>query len=208
MNIGIIGSGMIGGTTARLFARNGHSVVISNRRGPASIAGLVAEIGSNACAASVEDAAKSAEVVLIAIPFGEYRDVPAKPLAGKIVVDAMNYYQQRDGRIDFGGLSSTELVARRLVDARLVKAFNTMYFQTLASEGRTDKPIEERLALFIAGDNEEAKAVIARLIEEIGFAPIDTGGLHDGGLLQQPGSRIYNRPMTAPEARTALASTR
>jgi 8-hydroxy-5-deazaflavin:NADPH oxidoreductase len=208
MNIGILGSGMIGATAARLFAQQGHAVAISNRRGPASLAGLVAEIGPHARAATVDEAAAFGEAVLLAIPFGEYQTIPAAPLAGKIAIDAMNYYPQRDGSIDFAGRSSSELVASHLADARVVKAFNTMYFKLLGEEGSPAKPLDERFALFVAGDDAEAKAVVERLIEETGFAAIDTGTLHDGGLRQQPGSPIYNHPLRAPEARAAVAKLR
>lgn len=170
MNICIIGSGMIGGTAARLFAQCGHSVAVSNRRGAESMAGLLSGIGKSGRSASIQEAADFGEVVLIAIPFGQYRTLPTAPLAGKIVIDAMNYYPQRDGKIDLGEPGSSELVARHLTGARVVKAFNTMYFQTLAREGHTDKPVEERLALFVAGDSSEAKAVVAGLIEAACFS--------------------------------------
>jgi predicted dinucleotide-binding enzyme len=205
MNIGIIGSGMIGGATARLFARAGHTVAISNSRGPASLAGLVAEIGPNAHAATVEEAADFGEVVLVAIPYGAYASLPADRLAGKIVIDAMNYYPQRDQGLDLHGRTSSELVAEHLPGARLVKAFNTLYFKILESEGRPDAPIDARLAVFLAGDDAAAKTVVAGLIAELGFAPIDTGSLREGGARQQPGSPIYNRPLTGAEARRALA---
>ena len=205
MNIGIIGSGMIGATAARLFVRAGHHVAISNSRGPTSLTSLVQSLGAKAHAASTEEAASFGEVVLVAIPFGKYETIPGKPLQGKVVVDAMNYYAQRDGRIEFGDSTSTELLGRHLPGARLVKAFNTMYYQTLAAKGQPEAPVEDRLALFVAGDDGGAKAIVSRLIEEIGFAPVDTGSLHDGGLLQQPGSRIYNHPMTGREARAALS---
>jgi 8-hydroxy-5-deazaflavin:NADPH oxidoreductase len=206
MKIGIIGSGNIGASAARLFADAGHEVAISNSRGPESLASLVEEIGANAHAATVEDAASFGEVVLVAIPFWRYESLPSGPLSGKIVVDAMNYYPGRDGRIDFGNLTSSELLARRLPDARVVKAFNTMYYETLRTEG--DRSGGDRLVLFIAGDDEEAKAVVSRLIEEIGFEPVDTGFLGDGGRKQQPGSPIYNNPMTAEQARETLAGLR
>ena len=146
--------------------------------------------------------------MLLAIPLGQYTTLPADRLRGKIVVDAMNYYRQRDGQLPLDGLTSSELVARHLAGARVVKAFNTMYFQTLASEGNPSAPVDERLALFLAGDDAAAKAVVARLIEEIGFAPIDTGTLHEGGRRQQPGSDIYNTPLTGAEARAALGERR
>lgn len=205
MNIGIIGSGKIGATAARLFVRAGHQVAISNSRGPATLAPLVEGLGAKARAASTEEAASFGEVVLVAIPFGKYQTIPGKPLQGKVVVDAMNYYAQHDGRIEFGDSTSTELFGRHLPGARVVKAFNTMYYETLATKGQREGPVEDRLALFVAGDDAGAKAIVSRLIEEIGFAPVDTGSLHDGGLLQQPGSRIYNHPMTGREARATLS---
>lgn len=208
MNIGIIGAGKIGATAAQLFVRAGHHVAISNSRGPAALASLVEDLGAKARAVSTEEAASFGEVVLVAIPFGKYQTIPGKPLEGKVVVDAMNYYSQRDGRIEFGDSTSTELVAQHLRGARVVKALNTMYYETLATKGRQETPLEDRLALFVAGDDVNAKAIVSRLIEEIGFAPVDTGSLHDGGRLQQPGSRIYNHPMTAREARIALSGLR
>lgn len=203
MNIGIIGAGNIGATAARLFAEAGHGVAISNSRGPGSLEGLVAEIGPNARAATVEDAALFGEVVLVAIPYGRHETLPAAELDGKVVIEATNYYEGRDGLIGFGGLTSSELVARYLSGARLVKVFNTMYYETLASAG--SKSYEDRLALFVAGDDADAKTVVSRLIDEIGFAPVDTGTLRGGGWVQQPGSSIYNNPMTDEQARETLA---
>ena len=205
MRIGIIGSGNIGSTAARLLGRAGHEVAISNSRGPETLQELVQEIGPNARAATAEEAAGFGEVVLEAIPFGRYEELPVEPLAGKVVVDAANYYPQRDGEIGLGDLTHSEAVARHLPGARVVKAFNTMYYETLASEGRPGAPAEERLVLFVAGDDEEAKATVSQLIEEIGFAPVNTGSLREGGRKQQPGSAIYNEPMTPPRAREALA---
>jgi predicted dinucleotide-binding enzyme len=208
MNIGIVGSGNIGATAARIFANVGHDVAVSNSRGPESLVPLVEEIGSNARAATVEEAADFGDVVLVAMPFFAYEVLPADRLAGKVVVDAMNYYERRDGRIDFNGLTSSEVVAQHLPNSRLVKAFNTMHYQTLRTEGRPSAPMEERLVLFVAGYDEEAKAVVSRLIEEIGFAPVDTGSLRDGGRKQEPGSPIYNVPMTVGRAREELAGMR
>jgi predicted dinucleotide-binding enzyme len=204
MNVGIVGSGKIGATAARLFAKAGHEVAVSNSRGPESLASLVEEIGPRARAATVEEAADFGEVVLVAMPFFAYETLPADRLSGKVVVDAMNYYAGRDGEINFNGLSSTEAVARHLPDSRLVKAFNTMYYETLRTEGRPSAPEEERLVLFVAGDDGEAKALVSQLIEEIGFAPVDSGSLSDGRK-QEPGSPIYNVPMKPEQARETLA---
>ena len=211
MKIGIIGSGNIGATTARLFAGAGHDVTIANSRGPESLAELVGDLGPNAQAATVEDAARASDVVLIAIPLRAYPDLPAEAFAGKIVIDANNYYPQRDGQIpelDREETTSSELLARHLTGARIVKSFNTMNFRPLGSDGRPDAPRAERLAIYLAGDDEGAKEIVAGLIDEVGFAPVDTGSLHEGGVRQQPGSPIYNNPMLAEEAEAAVTSRR
>lgn len=188
MQIGIIGSGSIGSTAARLLASVGHDVALSNSRGPDTLRDLVADIGPWATAATVEGAADFGEVVLVAVPFGAYETLPSEALAGKIVVDATNYYQGRDGTIDFGGLASSELLARALPGARVVKAFNTLNAGDLGVRGDDSVPLEDRLALFVAGDDTDAKAVVSGLIEEVGFAPVDTGSLAQSRR-QEPGSR-------------------
>ena len=211
MKIGIVGSGNIGATTARLFAAAGHDVTIANSRGPESLAELVGDLGPNAQAATVEDAARASDVVLIAIPLRAYPDLPAEAFAGKVVIDANNYYPQRDGQIpelDREETTSSELLARHLAGARIVKSFNTMNFRPLGSDGRPDAPRAERLAMYLAGDDEGAKEIVAGLIDEVGFAPVDTGSLHEGGVRQQPGSPIYNNPMPAEEAEAAVTSRR
>jgi len=150
----------------------------------------------------VDDAADFGEVVLVAIPFFAYEALPADRLSGKIVVDATNYYPGRDGSLDFGGLTSSEVISGHLSGARLVKGFNTMYYETLATAGKESE--EDRLVLFVAGDDDEAKTTVSQLIRKIGFAPVDTGTLRDGGRRQEPDSSIYNAPMTEERAREAL----
>jgi len=211
MKIGIIGSGNIGATTARLLAEAGHDVTIANSRGPESLTEVVSEIGPRATAGTVEDAARAGDVVVVAVPLRAYPDLPAEAFAGKIVVDANNYYPQRDGQIpelDREETTSSELLARHLTGARIVKSFNTMNFRPLGSDGRPDAPRAERLAIYLAGDDEGAKEIVAGLIDEVGFAPVDTGSLHEGGARQQPGSPIYNNPMPAEEAEAAVTSRR
>ncbi len=203
MNIGIIGAGNIGANAARLFADAGHRVAISNSRGPESLSSLVEEIGANASAVSVEEAAGFGEVVLVAIPFGRYETLPAAALADKLVIDATNYYPGRDGQLDLGGRTSSEVMSGHLPLARVVKAFNTMYYETLRTRG--SQSYEDRLVLFVAGDDVEAKAVVSGLVDEIGFAPVDTGSLRDGGGKQELGSPIYNEPMSDERAREILS---
>jgi predicted dinucleotide-binding enzyme len=193
VRIGIIGSGHIGATAARLFVDAGHEVALANSRTPESLKEVVAEVGERARAATVEGAASFGEVVLVAIPFQRYRKLPAGPLRGKVVIDAMNYYPSRDGNfpeLDSDATTSSELLAAHLPDARVVKAFNTMQWQLLRDRGKMDTR-DGRLVLFVAGDDGEAKATTARLIEEIGFAAVDTGSLGEGGRRQQAGSPIY-----------------
>ncbi len=207
MRIGIIGSGMIGSTAARLLVAAGHDVAIANTRGPQSLAGLKGELGDRLLPSAVDEAAAFGDVVLIAVPVRAVGDLPAGAFAGKIVVDANNYYPQRDGHIaalDNGDLTSTELLARHLAGARVVKAFNTMTYMTLARSGDPAKASNDRLALFLAGDDVAAKQTVAGLIDELGFAGVDTGGLADGGRLQQPGSPVYGKDLSGAQARAAL----
>jgi predicted dinucleotide-binding enzyme len=209
MKIGIIGAGNIGATAARLFVDAGHEVAISNSRGPQTLDSLVEELGDNATAGSVEQARDFGDVVLIAIPFGKYADLPIEGWEDKIVIDANNYYPERDGHFDVlddDSTTSSELLERHLSGARLVKGFNTIWFEHLRTQGDKKLPLDERRAIFIAGDDSEAKAVVSRLIEDIGFAAVDTGFLAEGARTQQPGAAIYNREMTAAEAAKAVAA--
>jgi 8-hydroxy-5-deazaflavin:NADPH oxidoreductase len=204
VNIGVIGSGNIGGTAAKLFAAAGHRVAVSNSRGPETLRDLVEEIGPNAHAATVEEAAEFGDVVMEAIPFGLYESLPAEKLSGKVFVTASNYYPERDGEMDLGGMASSELVQRHLPEARVVKAFNTIYYERLRDNGRPDAPLEDREVVFLAGDDEEAKRVVSGLIEDIGFAPVDTGTLAESRN-QEPGSPVYNVQMGPEKARETLA---
>jgi predicted dinucleotide-binding enzyme len=200
MKIGIIGAGMIGATSARLFADAGHDVAVSNSRGPATLKALIDEIGSRARALTVDDAARFGDVVLLAVPWRKPGALPsADTVAGKVVIDAMNPYSEGGGLEDLAGLTSSEHTRQRLPGARLVKAFNTIWYRHLAANGRKDLPVAKRHAIFVSGDDEAAKQVVKQLIEAIGFGPVDLGSLAEGGRRQQPGSAIYNRPMTVEE---------
>lgn len=209
MKIGIIGAGLIGGSAARLFAEAGHEVALANSRGPETLTDLVEEIGARAQAATVEEAARFGDVVLVSIPLGRYRELPAEAFAGKIVIDANNYYPERDGQIDeleSDEKTSSELLAEHLKEARVVKGFNTIWYEHLRTQGRRDLPLDERRAIFIAGDDREARETVARLIEDIGFAAVETGKLRDGGFAQQPNTALYNRNLTASEARAIMSA--
>ena len=212
MKIGILGAGHIGATAARLFARAGHEVAFSNSRGPASLASLVEEINREAGAERVhatvaQEAAAFGDVILLAVPWRTKEAWPAPgAVRGKIVIDAMNPYTATGGIMDLGSSTSSEEVAQRLPGTRLVKAFNTIYWEHLAGQARADLPLAKRRAIFLAGDDVEAKRVVSRLIEEIGFAPVHTGTLREGGRSQQPGTPVYNRNLTQEEAVGILAA--
>ena len=203
MKIGIIGSGNIGGTLARLWARAGHQVMVSNSRGPESLRDFVAEIGGQA--GTVDEAARFGDVVLLATPWRSFEALPSPDaVAGKIVIDAMNPYTDAGGLFDLGDSSSSEETAKRLLGARVVKAFNTIWVRHLEANGRPHAPVDERHAVFVAGDDAEAKAVVFRLIEDIGFGPVDTGSLRDGKR-QEPNTNLYNQVITAGEGKRRVA---
>ena len=206
MKIGIVGAGNIGATAAKLFVEAGHEVAIANSRSAEPLTDTAAETGASAM--NLEDAARFGEVVLVAIPLGKYQTLPAEAFAGKIVIDANNYYPERDGQIaalDENSMTSSELLAAHLQGARVVKAFNTIYYVHLAEQGDRNLPLEERRAIFVAGDDANAKKTVSALIEEIGFAPFDTGNLRDGGLTQEPGTALYNVELKPNDAHALLS---
>lgn len=206
MKIGIIGSGRIGGTLARLLTQAGHEVGLSHAHGTGTLRDEVTAMGANACAMTVEEAARFGDVVVAAIPFGSFRDVPVDALRDKVVVDAMNYYPQRDGHIpdlDRHVSTSSELFQRHLSGARVVKAFNTIRFDVLANEGQP--PGEQRVAIPVAGDDEGAKGVVMGLIDEIGFDPVDAGGLAGSDRLE-PGAPAYAAHADVEETRRLLVA--
>lgn len=203
MRIGVIGTGRIGATAAGHFVDAGHEVRLANSRGPESLTDLVADLGPRASAGTPAEAGRFGEVVLEAIPFAAYRDLPADALADRTVMSAANYWPDRDGDVDFGGHSHTELVADHLDGSRVVKSFNTMVWENLRDEARPGAPLDDRLALYVASDHPEAKATVADLIAQVGFAPVDVGSLSDGEQIQ-PGSPVFNEPLTPAEARSRL----
>ncbi len=209
MKIGIIGAGHIGATAARLFIKAGHEVALSNSRGPESLQILAQELGPSAHVLTVDEAARYGDIVLLAVPWARPEALPTPDaVAGKVVIDAMNPYNA-DGSIqNLSPSTSSGETAKRLPRARLVKAFNTIWFEHLAENGNNSQPVEQRHAIFVAGDDDEAKNVVTRLIEQIGFAPVDTGSLHDGGKSQEPNTSLYNRTLTGAEAQREVAQLR
>jgi 8-hydroxy-5-deazaflavin:NADPH oxidoreductase len=189
---GFIGSGNIGSTVARLAVAAGYDVVMSNRRGPETLGGLVAELGPRARAATPEEAAAAGDVVVVTIPFKDLEDVPVEPLRGKLVLDTMNYYPQRDGQIavlDDASSTSSELLQAHLPESHVVKAFNNITAVHLGSLARPTGSTD-RSALAVAGDDPDAKARAAALLDEIGYDTVDLGPLAEGRRIQ-PGTAAY-----------------
>jgi predicted dinucleotide-binding enzyme len=176
---GFIGSGNIGSTVARLAVGAGHDVVLSNSRGPDTLADLVAGLGPRARAATAQEAAEAGDVVVVTIPLRNYEQVPVEPLQGKIVIDTMNYYPQRDGHIaalDEETTTTSELLQAHLPQSHVVKAFNNIFFQHLAALARPHGA-PDRSALAIAGDDDAAKARVRDLLDAIGYDTVDLGPL-------------------------------
>jgi 8-hydroxy-5-deazaflavin:NADPH oxidoreductase len=193
--VGIIGSGMIGGTVARLSVAAGHRVVLSNSRGPETLQELVAELGSLATAATAGQAAEAGDLVVVSVPVKAFAEIPAKPLAGKPVLDTGNYYPQRDGQLeelDTGALTSSGLLQRYLPDAHVVKVFNNIYFKHLQSLARPSGA-DDRTALPIAGDDEAAKQQVIAYLDSIGYDAVDAGPVAESWR-QEPGTPAYGTP--------------
>ena len=208
MNIGIIGAGNIGGNLTRRFQELGHKVFVANSRGPESLSDLAAETG--ATPVTVGEAARSGDVVIVTIPMKNIPDLPRDLFAGVsdevVVVDTGNYYpQQRDGRIAGieDGMIESRWVSQQL-GRPVVKAFNNIYAEHLLKLG---KPAGSpgRIALPVAGDDERAKSIVLKLVDELGFDGVDAGGLDDSWR-QQPATPVYAADFDAAGVRRALAS--
>ena len=162
-------------------------MVMSNSRGPETLADLIAELGPNARAATAEEAAASGDVVVVTIPLKNFGDVPVDALRDKLVIDTMNYYPERDGRIaalDDESTTTSELLQGHLPESQVVKAFNNIYFGHLAALARP-KGSADRSALAIAGNDAHAKAAVTELLDEIGYDSVDLGPLAEGWRTQR-----------------------
>jgi predicted dinucleotide-binding enzyme len=210
MKIGIIGAGNIGSTLTRRFTALGHDVTVANSRGPETLAGLAAETGATAL--PVTEAVKDRAVVIVTIPQKEIPNLPAGLFRGAdermVVVDTGNYYpRQRDGRIDGieAGMTESRWVAQQL-GRPVVKAFNTIYAKHLLELGQPPGT-PGRIALPVAGDDEAAKAIVLRLVDELGFDAVDAGSL-DESWRQQPGTPVYGTDLDAAGLRRGLSEAK
>ena len=185
--IGLVGSGEIGSSVARAALDHGYEVVISNSRGPESLTGLVGDLGPQARAGTTADAVRAGDLVLVAIPLKNIFDLDPAPFTGKIVIDADNYYPQRDGQIpalDDESTTTSELLQAHLPKAKVVKAFNHIVAAEILS---TAQPagLPGRRALVVAGDDQAAKDQVAAFIDAIGFDVLDLGQLSEGWRIQR-----------------------
>jgi predicted dinucleotide-binding enzyme len=215
--VGIIGAGKVGGTVARLAVEAGYDVVLSNSRTPKTLNDQVAALGERARAGTPVDAANAGDIVVVSVPLRAYPTLPVEPLIGKTVLDTCNYYPQRDGQIavlDNGSATSSELVAKHLIGAHVVKALNNIQAAHLGSLARPSGA-PDRSALPIAGDNPSAKATAAAFLDSIGYDTVDAGPLDAGGRQFSVGTPAYvapygdgdGRPADADTIRSALAAS-
>ena len=204
--VGIIGAGHIGSTLARGLVDRGYTVVISNSRGPESLTALVDDLGPNASAATVTDAAASGDVVIVTVPLKAYRAVPVAPLAGKIVLDTNNYYWERDGRIaelDDKQTTTTGLLQEHLPESKVVKAFNHIGSGEILTTG-SPAGTDGRRALATASDHSDAAAFVTDLYDEFGFDTVDIGSVAESWRVERD-QPAYVVRQTKPELEANLA---
>lgn len=204
MNIGIIGAGFIGRGVAELAVKAGHSVMLSNSRGPESIFSTLHSL--KCLGGTAEQAAAFGDLVLVAIPFNQLKTLPAAALQGKVVMDANNYYPQRDGRypqLDNHQTTTSEMFAQIVPGAKVVKAFNAIYARDLLSDARAPGAADRR-ALPIAGDDAQAKQRVAEFLHQIGFDVVDAGALAQGWRFERD-TPCYCVPLKTTELVEKLA---
>jgi 8-hydroxy-5-deazaflavin:NADPH oxidoreductase len=207
MRVGIIGAGRIGGNAARLLAKAGHEVLVSFSRDPQKLEALAAEIGGRA--GTPQEAVACGEVVMLSVSWTLIDDVLAQAgsLEGKIVIDTTNQFG-REGWEDLGGRTAAQVNAARMPGARYTKAFNTLTSGVQAeAAGRTGP---DRVVMFLCGDDESTKQVVAALIEDAGFTPIDVGGTADAAPMEPPRrpGAFYGEEVHEDEARAFVARLR
>lgn len=203
LTISVIGAGMIGQTMARLIGSLGHDVRLANSRGRKSVAYVASAWG--AVPVDVSEAGAGADLIILAIPFSARDEVlkAIDPAPGTIVIDPTNYWEMRDGAEckPEEGQVNTLALAERWPNVKVVKALNILFFEKLKELARPELPDEQRAAMPICSDDEDAKKIVAHILRELGFAPIDCGGLATSNCLDD-GSNIFSRSLNLDAAPT------
>jgi 8-hydroxy-5-deazaflavin:NADPH oxidoreductase len=205
MKISIIGAGNIGGNLARLLVKSGHEVALANSRGPASLKPFVDELGKKLHPVTTEEAIAYSDLIILSIHWRTIDSFPVFNVPGKIIVDTTNPYKDDGSFYDLGDDISSSKVIKHFPGGIVVKAFNSIWFKHLAENGKKDLPVEKRRVIPVAGDDKEAKAKVSKLIEEIGFGPLDTGTLKAGSKLQGVQGVLYNREISVEDAAVIIA---
>ena len=187
----------------------GYDVVISNSRGPETLAGLVAELGPKARAATATEAAAAGDFAVVTVPLKNYKDIPVEPLAGKIVIDTNNYYWERDGRIpalDNGEATTSGLLQEHLPESKVAKGFNHIMASEITTDG-TPSGTDNRRALATASDYPEAAELVTGLYDEFGFDTVNIGDLEDSWRVERDRPAYVVR-QNAQELKDNLAKAR
>lgn len=208
MRIGVIGAGRIGGNCARQAVKGGHEVMLSFARDLSGLEALAASLGPRASVGTPAEAAAFGEVVILSVPWGVIPEALAQAgdLSGKVVIDTTNQFGS--GPMPQPGQTAASFNAQRMPGARYAKSFNTL--TSAFQERAADRQGEERVVQWIAGDDDEAKRVVARLIEDMGYVPVDLGGTATCTVMEAPRRHgaVYGEEYRAADAPAVLEAVR
>ena len=202
--IGILGAGRVGTAVARRALAAGYQVRVASSRPASDIALVLQFTAPGAVASDAADVIAQSDIIVLALPLSKYRSLPADQFAGKIVIDTMNYWAPTDGTLpEFEGApSSSEVVADYLKDARLVRSFNHMGYHEMDGEARPSGDPDRR-AMAVAGDDAQARDIVAAIIDRMGFDPVDAGRLSNGRDFAI-GTPIFGAPLGRHDLQAAL----